>query len=261
MDSRARDLERIREALHEAGAILRRFSRRRVAVSAKAHDSPVTDADLAVDAALRAGLPRRGEGWLSEETPDDPSRLGCHRVWIVDPLDGTREFLEGVPHWNVSIGLAEGGAAVAGGIYNPTTDELFLGAPGVGATLNSTPIHTSARTRLEGAIVLVSRWRRRVRGERPGALPYTTRPVGPLAYALALIACGRADALWERSPKAEWDVAAGAALIAAAGGHVAQWNGRPAVFNRWPPRMAGLVACAAGLRTSLRTVVAARSRR
>lgn len=261
MIARARDLERIREALHEAGAILRRFSRHRVTVSAKAHDSPVTDADLAVDAALRTGLPRHGEGWLSEETPDDPSRLGCHRVWIVDPLDGTREFLEGVPHWNVSIGLAEDGAPVAGGVYNPTTDELFLGAPGVGATLNGAPIRASARTRLEGAVVLVGRWRRRARVGRPGAPPYTTRPVGPLAYALALIACGRADALWQRSPKAEWDVAAGAALIAAAGGHVTQWNGRPVVLNRWPPRIAGLVAAAAGLRASLRTLVAAQSRR
>jgi myo-inositol-1(or 4)-monophosphatase len=262
MDQRARDVERIREALQEAGTILRRFSRHTVGVGYKGHDSPVTEADLAADAALRQGLPRVGEGWLSEETPDDPARLACRRVWVVDPLDGTREFLEGVPQWSVSIGLVEDGAAVAGGVYNPTTDELFLGAPGLGATLNGRPVVASARTHLEGAVVLASRWAMRRRRERGAAVPpYTLRPVGPLAYSLALIASGRADALWGRSAKAEWDVAAGAALIAAAGGHVTQWDGTPIRLNRWPPRIAGLVAGAAGLRAPLRKLIAAQSRR
>jgi myo-inositol-1(or 4)-monophosphatase len=261
MQSRVHDLDRIRTALQEAGAILRRFPRHRVRVSYKRHDSPVTDADLAVDAALRDGLPRGGEGWLSEETPDAPARLACHRVWVVDPLDGTREYLGGVPQWNVSIGLVEGGTAVAGGVYNPSTDELFLGAPGLGATLNGRPISTSDRTRLEGAVVLVSRWALRRRHAGAAVPPYTVRPVGPLAYGLALIASGRADALWGRSAKSEWDVAAGAALIAAAGGHVTQWDGGLLRFNRWPPRIAGLVAGAAGLRAVLRDVVAAQSRR
>ena len=262
VELRARDLERIREALQDAGTILRRFPRHQVAVRYKGHDSPVTEADLAVDAALRDALPRAGEGWLSEETPDDPARLGRHRVWVVDPLDGTREFLAGVPQWNVSIGLVEGGVAVAGGVYNPTTEELFLGAPGVGATLNGRRISTSDRTCLDGAVVLVSRWALRRRREAGGAAPpYTMRPVGPLAYSLALIAAGHADAMWGRSAKAEWDVAAGAALIAAAGGHITQWDGAPLAFNRWPPRIPGLVATAAGLRAPLRRLIAAQSPR
>lgn len=262
MEPRTRDLERIREALHDAGAILRRFPPGGVGVRYKAHDSPVTEADLAVDTALRQTLPRPGEGWLSEETPDDPARLDRRRVWVVDPLDGTREFLEGVPQWNVSIGLVEDGAAVAGGVYNPSTDELFLGAPGLGATLNGRRIVASSRTRLEGAVVLTSRWAlRRRRARNTAAPPYTMRPVGPLAYGLALIAAGRADALWGRSAKAEWDVAAGAALIAAAGGIVTQWDGSPLAFNRWPPRIAGLIAGAAGLQAPVRTLIAARSQR
>lgn len=259
MSGHAGDLERIRDALQEAGALLRRFSRHAVEVRYKAHGSPVTEADLAVDAALRRALPRAGEGWLSEETPDRPGRLACRRVWVVDPLDGTREFLEGVPQWNVSIGLVDNGVATAGGVYNPVTDELFLGAPGLGATLNGQPIATSLRTRLEGAVVLVSRWALRRRRFPRAAAPYRLRPVGPLAYSLALIAGGRADALWSRSTKAEWDVAAGAALIAAAGGYVTQWDGSPVTFNRWPPRIAGLVAGAAGLRAAVRRQLGAPS--
>lgn len=261
MEGHARDLDRIREALHEAGAILRRFPSHAVQVSYKAHGSPVTEADLAVDTALRRALPRAGEGWLSEETPDDPGRLACQRVWVVDPLDGTREFLEGVPQWNVSIGLVDSGVAVAGGIYNPATDELFLGAPGLGAMLNGRQVVTSRRTRLEGAVVLTTRWALRHGRSRRANAPYTMRPVGPLAYSLALIASGRADALWSRSAKAEWDVAAGAALIAAAGGHVTQWDGTPPAFNQWPPRIAGLVACAGGLRAPIQRLLSAPSGR
>lgn len=254
MGPRAPDLERIREALLEAGTILRRFSPRQVEVRVKPDGGPVTEADLAADTALREGLPRAGEGWLSEETPDDRARLDRHRVWVVDPLDGTREFLAGVPKWTVSIGLVEGGAAVAGGVYNPTTDELFLGAPGLGTTLNGRPVFASRCTRLAGAVVPVARWALRRRHARAVATPSRVQPDGPLAYNLALVASGRADALWGRSPKAEWDVAAGAALITAAGGRVTQWDGQPIVFNKWPPRIAGLLAATAGLHRCLRAI-------
>ncbi|MBM4442790.1 MAG: hypothetical protein FJ027_20415 [Candidatus Rokubacteria bacterium] len=94
------------------------------------------------------------EGWLSEESTDARARLRHRRVWIVDPLDGTRELLEHVPPWTVSIGLAEDGAAVAGGVYNPTTGELFLGARETGTTLNGEPVRVSTRDGLEGALVL-----------------------------------------------------------------------------------------------------------
>src|SRR5687768_3056705 len=114
---RREDLDRIRAALTRAGAILLGYYGARVDVSYKNANSPVTEADMAVDAALRRELPRPDEGWLSEESVDDRARLERRRVWIVDPLDGTREFLERVPHWNVSIGLVEDGVAVAGGIY------------------------------------------------------------------------------------------------------------------------------------------------
>lgn len=259
---RQEDLDRIRQALLAAGEILLRFQRRAVAVRYKGHGGPVTEADDAVDEALRRALPRGDEGWLSEETPDDERRLGCRRVWIVDPLDGTREFLEGISEWCVSIGLAEDGAAVAGGIYNPVRDELFLGSRETGVTLNGQVVQASARRSLEGATVLVSRWAlRRPAGQRLLGRGFQVRPVGPLAYGLALVAAGRADAMWSHSPKAEWDIAAGAALVEAAGGHATTWEGEAIPFNRWPPRAPGLVACGPHLLGSVRRLLARERRR
>ncbi|MGH7309015.1 MAG: inositol monophosphatase family protein [Candidatus Rokuibacteriota bacterium] len=255
---RTDDLRRIRQALERAASILARFTPSRVGVSYKGQGSPVTEADLAVDEALRRELPRPGEGWLSEETPDDASRLERRRVWIVDPLDGTREFLAGVPEWCISIGLAEDGRAVAGGVYNPTADELVLGSLETGATLNGRTVRVSTRATLDGALVLVTRWAlTRQRGLAYHGAPFTPRAVGPVAYALALIAAGRADAMWSRSSKPEWDIAAGAALIAAAGGHVAAWDGRPLRFNQWPPQASGIVAAGGRLAPAARAFITA----
>lgn len=255
---RQEDLRRIRAALERAAGVLARFDRSRVGVRYKAHGSPVTEADLAADDVLRGELPGADEGWLSEETPDDPSRLDRRRVWIVDPLDGTREFLAGIPEWCISIGLAEDGQAVAGGIYNPSAGELFLGSLQTGATLNGQPVQASTRAGLDGALVLVTRWALKRGGAQALAeAPFRVRAVGPVAYALALIASGRADAMWSRSSKAEWDVAAGAALIAAAGGSVTAWDGAPPIFNRWPPRLSGLLAAGAPLMPAARAFAAA----
>lgn len=257
-EDRQEDLRRIRAALERAAGVLAGFDRSRVGVRYKAHGSPVTEADVAADDVLRRELPRGGEGWLSEETPDHASRLNRRRVWIVDPLDGTREFLAGIPEWCISIGLAEDGQAVAGGIYNPSAGELFLGSPQTGATLNGQAVQASTRTSLRGGLVLVTRWALERRGARAFAeAPFRVRAVGPVAYALALIASGRADAMWSRSSKAEWDVAAGAALIGAAGGSMAAWDGAPLAFNRWPPRVSGLVAAGAPLVSAARAFAAA----
>jgi myo-inositol-1(or 4)-monophosphatase len=247
---RADDLGRIRHALERAGEIARRFAPADVAVHYKAGDSPVTDADLAVDETLRRELPRGDEGWLSEETTDDRARLDRRRVWVVDPIDGTREFLEGVPEWCVSIGLVEDGVAVAGGIFAPARDEMLLGAVEDGVTLNGARVAASPRPELAGALVLVSRWAARKRSFADA--PYQVRAVGPVAYALGLIASGRADAMWSRGAKREWDVAAGVALITAGGGHASTWEGTPIRFNGWPPTVAGIVVCGAALERDVR---------
>src|SRR5271169_1778753 len=150
-------LHRIQSALDAARLVFARFTPGAVATEYKAGHDPVTEADRAVDAVLRRNLLRDGEGWLSEETADNPSRLDKERVWIVDPLDGTREFVKGLPEFCVSIGFAENGKPVAGGIYNPVTKETFLGAIDTGVLYNGKPAQATERTSLDGALILASR--------------------------------------------------------------------------------------------------------
>ncbi|HYO12939.1 MAG TPA: 3'(2'),5'-bisphosphate nucleotidase CysQ [Thermoanaerobaculia bacterium] len=237
------DLERIRVALEEASAVLRRYTPGDIEARRKVGDDPVTEADLAVDALLRRLLPQEGEGWLSEETRDDLSRLDRHRVWVVDPLDGTREFVEGIPEWCVSVGLVVDGVPVAGGICNPATGETVVGARGLGVTLNGRPARVSGQPALRGALVLASRSEVK-RGEWEGYTEelFTMRPTGSVAYKLGLVAAGLADATWTLTPKHEWDVAAGVALVLAAGGTILTGEPDEARFNRERPKLSRLIA-------------------
>ena len=119
-------LQRINAAIEASREVFARFTPGEIETEYKAGHDPVTEADRALDAVLRKELLRDGEGWLSEESVDDPIRLQRSQVWVVDPLDGTREFVKGIPEFCVSIGFVENGRPVAGGIYNPATDETFL---------------------------------------------------------------------------------------------------------------------------------------
>jgi myo-inositol-1(or 4)-monophosphatase len=216
----------------------------------------VTEADLEVNAVLARLLPRSGEGWLSEETADDADRLGRDRVWVVDPLDGTREFVAGIPEWCVSIALVEAGRPVAGGICNPATGQTVLGAREMGATCNGAPCRASTRATLEGAEILASRSEvKRGEWERFRAGPFAIRPMGSVAYKMALVAAGLADATWTLVPKHEWDVAAGTALVLAAGGRVFTPEGEEPTFNRRTPKLAGLVGAGAGLERPIRDLL------
>src|SRR3984957_2691413 len=150
-------LQRIQAALHAARGIFARFTPGAIDTEYKVGHDPVTEADRAVDAVLRQNLLRDGEGWLSEETADNPTRLVKQRVWIVDPLDGTREFVKGLPEFCVSIGYVENGSPVAGGIYNPATKETFLGSIDAGVLYNGQPARASQRSSIEGALTLASR--------------------------------------------------------------------------------------------------------
>src|SRR6476646_8192252 len=145
-------LERIDAALAAAREIFARFTPGKIETEYKSGHDPVTEADRALDSALRKNLLRDGEGWLSEESADDLSRLDRERVWVVDPLDGTREFVEGIPEFCVSIAMAEHGRPVAAGICNPATNEVFLGSMYSGLTYNGVPTQTSQRSNLDGAV-------------------------------------------------------------------------------------------------------------
>lgn len=255
---RSDDLARIDAALDAAAEIFARFTAGEVEVLTKAGGDPVTEADHAIDAALRGLLPRDGEGWLSEETADDPSRLERQRVWVVDPLDGTKEFVQGIPEFVASIGLVEDGEPVAGGIFNPTTGERFLGARGLGVRLGGTPVSPSRRGDLEGATVLASRSETK-RGEWAGfgQAPFVVKPMGSVAYKLARVAAGLDDITWTLVPKSEWDVAAGVALVEAAGGVTWEWpGGGRRRFNAASPKLTGLVATPTGLDEAVRGFLA-----
>jgi myo-inositol-1(or 4)-monophosphatase len=253
------ELERIGEALKQAAAVLRGFSSGDIEARFKRGDDPVTEADTQVDALLRRLLPREGEGWLSEETEDDLSRLERRRVWVVDPLDGTREFVQGIPEWCVSVGLVVDGEPVAGGICNPVTGETVVGARGHGVTLNGTPARVTERTSLAGARVLASRSevkRGEWEGYRPGS--FEMQAMGSVAYKLGLVAAGLADATWTLTPKHEWDVAAGVALVLAAGGKVVAGGPGEERFNRRKPKLSSLIATSPALLPAVEAEIAAR---
>ena len=257
--SYAEDLLHIQEALERARAAFQRFTPGEVASRHKQGDDPVTEADTTVDTLLREFLPRNGDGWLSEETKDDHVRLERRRVWVVDPLDGTREFVTGIPEWCVSIGLVVDGEPVAGGICNPVTGETIVGARGLGVTLNGRPAGVSARPTLEGAKVVASRSEVK-RGEWQGYREdlFEIRPMGSVAYKLGLVAAGLVDATWTLTPKHEWDVAAGVALVLAAGGAIVTGAPEETRFNRPKPLLTRLLAANPALIPEIETEIARR---
>jgi myo-inositol-1(or 4)-monophosphatase len=237
------DIARIRATLLAAAEAISPFTPGAVEFERKEErGDPLTAADLAADEVLRAMLPVPGEGWLSEESVDDNSRLVSERVWIVDPIDGTREFVEGVPEWCISIGLLEKGVPVAGGILNPVTNELVIGSLETGVEFNGEPARVLDRAPGNGIRVLASRSEIR-RGEWDRfEEAFSVEPCGSVAYKMALVAAGQADATWTLVPKSEWDVAGGAALIRAAGGAVTLADGTKPSFNQTTPLFPNFVA-------------------
>jgi myo-inositol-1(or 4)-monophosphatase len=245
-------LNRIQAALEASRGVFARFTPGAIETEYKAGHDPVTEADRALDAVLRKELLREDEGWLSEESVDDPIRLERSNVWVVDPLDGTREFVTGIPEFCVSIGFVENRRPVAGGIFNPATDETFLGAIDSGVTYNGKPAQPSQRKTLDGALVLASRSEVK-RGEWKAfeSAPCKIRPMGSVAYKLGLVSAGLADITFTLTPKNEWDVVAGAALVQSAGGFASTLDKAALTANHRDPLLSGLLACGPFLKDPL----------
>jgi myo-inositol-1(or 4)-monophosphatase len=251
-NSSAETLERIHTALEAAREVLTRFTAGDIEAKFKVGDDPVTAADRSVDDVLRKTLLRPGEGWLSEETVDDFTRLDKTRVWVVDPLDGTREFVQGIPEYCVSIAMVENNVPVAGGICNPATNELIMGSRDTGVTYNGKPAQPSQRKDLHGALVLASRSEvKRGEWKQFESAEFNIRPMGSVAYKLGLVAAGLADLTFTLVPKNEWDVAAGAALVEAAGGWTLKLDHTPLRCNQKNPLITGLLAGGPFLRDPL----------
>jgi myo-inositol-1(or 4)-monophosphatase len=245
-------LKRIHAALEEARQIFSKYTPGKIAAEDKARHDPVTAADKELDASLRKALLRSGEGWLSEESADDLSRLRQERVWVVDPLDGTRELVAGIPEFCVSIAYIENDKPVAGGILNPASSEVFVGSRDSGITYNGKEVRASTRADLAGATMLASR-SETARGEweRFRQAPFRIQPMGSVAYKLARVAAGLADATFTLSPKHEWDIAGGAALVTSAGGHIQLLDGSELICNRESTLVPGLIACGPRLKDEL----------
>ncbi len=215
-----KELEYAIEAAHLAGQKILSFYKSKYDITDKSYHNPVTDADFASNQVimdiLQPAFP--DYGWLSEETVDSPERLNAQRVWIVDPLDGTKEFIEGVDNFVVSIALVEDGVSVLGILYNPVTKELFHAIRGSGAFFNGDPITCSRTETLADASIVISRSETR-KGLWEGTETWFREQahIGSVAYKLGLTAAGRFDCFATLRPKNEWDVAAGQVILDEAG--------------------------------------------
>jgi myo-inositol-1(or 4)-monophosphatase len=245
------DLALILEAAHEAGALARDIRRQGLEVDYKADDNtPVTNADLAADALLTARLraARPGYGWLSEETADDRERLNRRRVFVVDPIDGTRAFLNGKPWWSVSIAVVEDGRPTVGVVFAPELDETYAAAAGDGATCNGQAIRTGAATRLEacrmaGDPVVFAHWS----WPRPWPVTMRVEARSSTAWRMCAVAAGEFDAAVAPVRKSDWDVAAGDLIAREAGCFVGDHLGEPFVYNRARPSQASLICAVPAL--------------
>ncbi len=223
-------------AVREAGALALDYFRRGLEVRRweKNPGDPVSDADMAVDRLLQERLTkaRPDYGWLSEETPDDGARIGRNKLWVVDPIDGTRAFLAGRPQFTVCAALVAGDAAVAAAVYNPASDEFFEAVAGGGARCNGQPIRTSRHEGLAGASLLASKrtfeqrdWAKSLPGAR-----FTD--MNSIAYRMVKAAAGAYDAAVSTSPKRDWDIAAADLIVREAGGACTTMAGALFRYNR-----------------------------
>jgi len=237
------DVARIVAALEAGAKVYRSRSMESVRVDRKHSGDPVTDAEQEVNQLLFDMLVQPGEGWLSEESADNSERLQRSRIWLVDPLDGTKEYVSGIPEWCISVALLEEGRLMAAGILNPRTEELVYGSAEDGITAKCAGNGSHCETLDLEPLVLGSRSEvKRGEWERFRQSKFRMQPMGSVAYKLALVAAGKAHATWTLIPKHEWDVAAGVALVNFSGGIVLQLSGEPPVFNQPDPIFRGLIA-------------------
>jgi myo-inositol-1(or 4)-monophosphatase len=240
---RAAERERLTAAVREAGARALAMFGGPLKSWTKGHSSPVCEADIASNELLRVRLADAtpGFGWLSEESQDDPARLTARRVWVVDPIDGTRAYIAGRSDWSISAALVEDGRPVIAVLFAPVSDELFIAVAGDGASRNGVPISATTGPGLDGA---------RVAGPKRAAegLTATNRhivivpKIHSLALRLARVAQGELDAAFASANSHDWDLAAADLLVHEAGGAMTTFAGRRLTYNRAEPAHGALIA-------------------
>ena len=222
------------DASLNAGKIIMKYYRDDYEIKEKGYHNPVTTADNEADSFLKSELTnaRPDYGWLSEETVDSEDSLGKERVWIVDPLDGTKEFIEGVPQFVVSVALVENGVPIIGVLHNPVTKETFYASKGIGTYFDDVIHNCSVKESTTDMVILNSRSETRKGLWEPHKQHFKKlKPIGSVAYKMGLTAIGKADIFATLRPKNEWDICAGTCLINEAGGKVTNLNGEKITFN------------------------------
>ena len=237
----------------EAGALIQKIRTEGFETSSKGPAGPVTRADREADDLLKQELNKLVPvGWLSEETADDRDRLAHDRVWVVDPLDGTKEFIKGLPEYSVAVALVERGKPVLGVVHNPATCDTFAAARRLGARRNGKPIRVR-----EGNRLLASRSETASGEFEQFVSAWEVEPVGSIQFKLALVAAGEAAVTLSRGPKHEWDVCAGALIVQEAGGIATDVFGERLRFNQPLPKVRGILAAAPAAYVRARQQVAA----
>jgi len=253
LNSGQKDLELLIDAARAAGDIARGYFNASPEVWEKSGgQGPVTEADLHVNRQLSADLQsaRPDYGWLSEETEDSPARLSTNNQFIIDPIDGTRAFIEGSKDWAHSIAIAKDGFVTAAVIYLPMRDAMYTATLGKGAALNGTPINALPDKPIATATVLSSKLNIDPKFWAGPVPPFKRAFRSSLAYRLALVAQGQFDGMLTLRPTWEWDVAAGALIVTEAGGAVSDQTGLTPVFNNPYPQINGMIA-AGGIHSKL----------
>lgn len=244
-------------AVRDAGEVALKTFKGELRHWTKAGDSPVSEADMAVDALLKARLAMPDVGWLSEETEDDRARLSAHRLWIADPIDGTRAYIAGLPDWTIAVALVEAGRPLLGCVYAPVTNELFFAEAGKGATCNGARISVVDSPALDGA---------RMNGPRRAMEDLQKMQPGlqvlPRIHSLALRFCrvaqGELDGAYAGGNSKDWDLAAADLLVHEAGGLLTSLAGEAVLYNRPEPVHVPLVAAGRLRSPALRKLLAER---
>ncbi|ABS62253.1 Inositol-phosphate phosphatase [Parvibaculum lavamentivorans DS-1] len=253
-EARTADFTLLKDVVREAGALAMRYYQTDLRKWSKAHDdTPVTEADIAVNDLLRSRLmgARPDYGWLSEETEDDDSRLSRPFVWVVDPIDGTRAFAKGKPHFAISAALVAEGRPLLAALFNPATGEFFEAALREGARLNGEPIRVSDCREIEGCrmVAFAPMFKHPAWPDAWPEMDISDR--NSVAYRIALVASGQADATLALNGKNDWDLAAADLILHEAGGRMTTHDGTQLLYNRPTTRHPSLLAAGPALYDAL----------
>ena len=250
------ELEILYHAVKQAGQEVMRMAEEGFETHEKDDGSPVTSADLAVNRILQDNLLRNfpQDGWLSEENADDHIRLERNRVWVVDPIDGTKYFMRNIPQFSISVALVTANTPVLGVVYNPATEELFSAIAGQGLLFNGKPAGVTKP--VPPRLRILANPSRISQGQlKPYAQWADIHPMGSIAYSLALVAAGRADGTINFDLLHEWDVAAGWLLVQEGGGLSTDAEGQTIRFNQENPILPGILAARKGVKETFASLI------